>query len=221
MQDFFSGKEALANSLVSTMSEARLTRYLSASNGSKIDAMSLYHWNNELSRSMYFPIQIWEITLRNKMNTFLERKYGPEWPYDKIALRQLNRQDARKIQVTKERQQKLRGISRAQTGSIVADLSAGFWVSLLSESYNIPFRWEISIRRVFAHDVNLDRNTVHRLCLGLLHIRNRIAHHEPIFHLPLSERRNEAARLVKALCPSSYVYLDSKCDLEASLAKHP
>jgi hypothetical protein len=72
---------------------------LIAAKGNKITALSMYHWNTELSQAMYLSVQIWEVALRNRLNTFLERKYGAEWPYDmKVAVRQLTTWDAEKLE---------------------------------------------------------------------------------------------------------------------------
>lgn len=221
MQGIFAGKEALANALAPTISKPRLKRYLSAAGGDKMTALALYHWNTELSQAMYLPIQIWEIALRNRLNTFLERKYGAEWPYDtKVAVRQLTAPDAEKLVAAIRRQQRKRRAKYVPTGAIVADLSAGFWVSLLSDSYEIPYGWKTSISRVFAYGA-IDRATAHGLCVRVLDIRNRIAHHEAIYDLPLSDYRADAERLIRGLCQGSHRYLAGKCELAAALAKSP
>ena len=106
-------------------------------------------------------------------------------------------------------------------GAIVADLSAGFWVSLLSDSYDVPLAWTTSIGRVFSYDASIDRATAHELSTKILDVRNRIAHHEAIYHLPLTARREDAARLVKAMCQGSSLYLAGKCELAAALANQP
>jgi hypothetical protein len=222
MQGIFAGKEALANSLASTISTPRLLRYMKEVGGDKVKALSLYHWNTELSQAMYLPVQIWEITLRNRLNVFLQRKYGADWPYDtKVAVRQLTDRDAQKLEEAKKRQQKNRHTRFAPTGAIVADLSAGFWVSLLSDSYEISYGWKTSIGRVFAYDSTLDRAAVHGLCVPLLDVRNRIAHHEPVYHLPLTHLRADAERLVKAMCTGSHHYLAGKCSLALALEAKP
>lgn len=64
MQAIFAGKEALANSLASTISKPRLKRYMTAAGGDKTAALQLYHWNTELCQAMYLAVQIWEVTLR-------------------------------------------------------------------------------------------------------------------------------------------------------------
>lgn len=222
MQGIFAGKEALANSLASTISRPRLNRYMRDAGDNKIVALSLYHWNTKLSEAMYLPLQIWEVALRNRLNTFIERRYGADWPYDtRVAVRQFTDTDAKKIEEAKLRQQKKRRLRQAPTGAIVADLSAGFWVSLLSDSYEVPFGWKTAIGRVFSYDATLDRPMAHDLCVRMLDVRNRVAHHEAIYHMPLADRRADAERLIKAMCQGSHLYLTGKCELAAALAAKP
>ncbi len=222
MQAIFAGKEALASSLASTISKARLNRYVKETNGNTISALSLYHWNTELSQAMYLSVQIWEVTLRNRLNTILQRRYGEDWPYDElVAVRQLTDSDKDKLLAAIARQRRNRRMRRPPTGSIVADLSAGFWVSLLSDSYEVPLGWSTYIGRVFAYDAAMDRATAHALCIRILDVRNRIAHHEPIYHLPLVDLQEAAARLIRGMCRGSCLYLAGKCELEAALANRP
>lgn len=222
MQAIFAGKEALASSLASTISKGRIKRYLTAAGGDTVSALKIYHWNTELSQAMYLAVQIWEITLRNRLNTILQRRYGEDWPYDEtVAVRQFTDADTEKLRSAIARQKKNRRMRFPPTGSIVADLSAGFWVSLLSDSYEVPLGWNVYIGRVFAYDAALDRATAHRLCVRILDVRNRIAHHEPIYHLPLTDLREEAARLINGMCRGSSLYLAGKCELADALANRP
>lgn len=55
----------------------------------------------------------------------------------------------------------------------------------------------------------------------MLDVHNRIAHHEPIYHLTPPDYRADAERLIKAMCQGSHLYLAGKCELAATLAKKP
>lgn len=222
MQAVFSGNEALANALAGTISKPRLHRYIQEANGDKAYALALYHWNIELAQSMYLPIQVWEVTLRNRLNSFLTKQYGPRWPYDNVrAVRQFTHTDKDKLARAKRRQEKNRSVVTAPTPAIVADLSASFWVSLLSTSYEVPFVWRSQIGRIFPYDAALDRATAYALCSDLLDLRNRVAHHEAVYHLPLAQRRTDAERLIKAMCSGATAHLTAKCQLASVLSARP
>ena len=221
MQAIFSGREALAGALASTISKPRFKRYMYASGGDKMKALAFYQWNIELAQAMYFPINVWEIALRNRLNTFLTRRYGVDWPYSVTLIRDLTVPDRLKLAKARDRQERARGKIPAATPAIVADLSAGFWVSLLSASYEVPFSWTTTIGRVFPYDAALDRATAHQQCSALLIARNRIAHHEAIFQMPLAALKADAEALVNAMCPGAKTHLDGKCTLSAALARSP
>ena len=77
-----------------------------------------------------------------------------------------------------------------ETSRVVAALSFGFWVSLTGSggrltsgskaNYEMTL-WRPALRRAFPHREKLTRKQVHRPLNDLRTLRNRIAHHEPIF----------------------------------------
>lgn len=63
-------------------------------------------------------------------------------------------------------------------GRIVAELSFGFWWSLLADEYNRTL-WEPALCAAFAGPVR--RRRLHSELDHLRVLRNRIAHHEPVY----------------------------------------
>src|SRR5262249_25127224 len=119
--------------------------------------------------------------------------------------------DRRKLEESITRQRQLRGIQTVPTDAIVADLSAGFWVSLLNKSYDVPFAWRYNLVRIFPGEKSMTRTEASDLCDGLLDLRNRVAHHDPIYHLPLTDRRNHLSRLLTAMCTTTNAYVAASC----------
>lgn len=204
-----------------TLSSARFGRYLGSAKNIDVVAINIYLSNAKLSRSLYIGIQIWEVALRNRINEFLSWKYNNNWPFDETrALRSMVSNDKRRVKEALDRQNQKRGAGKVTTNHITADLSAGFWVSMLTKSYDVPFSWRYNLARVFPSDSSLERGEAALLCEGLLDLRNRIAHHEPIYHLPLEQRRADLGRLIAAMCPSHYAYLESACSFQAEWKAH-
>ena len=56
---------------------------------------------------------------------------------------------------------------------------------------------------------------------NLLNLRNRLAHHEPIYHLPLVDLRNDLSRLLTAMCPAAVRYASTACTLNQVLELRP
>ncbi len=201
MQDFLVQDPAIVNSMKASLSGPRFARYLSAVGGDDRNALALYQWNALISQSLYVYIQCWEICLRNKVDGFLRWKYSDKWPYDQgRAVRNLQANDRKRLQETVSRQGSQRGYTPVSTDAIVADLSAGFWVSQLSSSYAVPYAWNYNIVRIFPNDKALDMRLAWQICDRTLNLRNRIAHHEPIYHLDLQRNYDDLQRIVAAMC---------------------
>ena len=222
MQDFTVTDPAIVKSMKDSLSGPRFARYLDAARQNDADALALYQWNALLSQSLYIYIQCWEVCLRNKIDGFLRWKYSANWPYDQVkTLRGMTIGDRRRVDETRQRQEQLRASKRVSTDAIVADLSAGFWVSQLSGSYEIPYSWRYNLVRVFPCEPKLDAKTAWGLCERALSLRNRVAHHEPIFHLDLELAHEELRRLVEAMCPGTFAFADSNCSFKHVFANRP
>lgn len=221
MQAVFLENEANITSFVETVSKPRLSKYIKASRGNIKEALLLYHWNSQLSQALYLPLQTWEISLRNKLNSFLCWKYNPQWPRDERAVRILAKPQNVRLRETIQRQTRDRTTSPT-TDQLVADLSAGFWVSLLGKSYDIPFAWRYNLSaKIFKNDPSIDRQAAFDACDRLLDLRNRVAHHEPIFHLDLAGRRADLDQMLHGLCGPTQHYMASACSFAAVWGSKP
>ncbi len=222
MQELFKNNPNLLTELRASISESRLKKYMGLAGNDEVKAILLYQWNARLAQSLYIYLQGWEICLRNKLNNFLSWKYNRNWPYDQArCVRQLSKTEMRRLSEAVQRQESERRASPASTSAIVADLSAGFWVALLSSSYDVPYAWRYNLARVFPHDTMLVRPAAWEACDRILSLRNRVAHHEPILHLPLDQRYVEMQRIVAAMCPGTFVYCEETCSFREVWGQRP
>ena len=158
------------------------------------------------------PLQTWEVVLRNKLNDFFVFKYGRAWPKNATAIRNFGGNDRRRLSETIERLESNLSPAFVTTDKIVSDLSAGFWVSQFGARYEIPYTWRNNLKhRIFTNDHSITRTAAEDICDRLLDLRNRVAHHEPIFHLPLDQWRSELDMVLNAMCQSSGRYMASAC----------
>ncbi len=65
----------------SALSPQRFGRYLEWAGGDRDRALSLYGLNTSLSESLYTPLQMLEVTLRNRINSVLIEAKGDNWFY--------------------------------------------------------------------------------------------------------------------------------------------
>lgn len=168
------------------LSPERLHPYLNAAGGDRERALRLYLWNTAASAAFYGPLQGLEVVLRNAIHRQLSGRYGLAWygnldtGLDRGALGRIRQAI---LELTPDGH-------TSDAPRVVATLSFGFWVSLLGSggrlesgrkaNYEMTL-WRPALRQVFAHCVKLTRRQAHGPLNELRILRNRIAHHEPIF----------------------------------------
>jgi hypothetical protein len=112
---------------------AELDRYRQAASGAGMHAFDLYRWNLQVSEAFYPALSCLEISFRNALHSQLSVRYGRD---DWWADARLGDHDSAKVQraindlCTRQR------LSVPCADGIVAELSLGFWVSLLSRRYD-------------------------------------------------------------------------------------
>ena len=193
--------DGLLDELEVSLSRERLGTYLDAAEGDRKGAIELYAWNTAISAAFYGPLQGLEVTLRNAMYRRLAARYGGSW-YDNPDAG-LDRGAVERI--ASARMELARDGHGDAPPRIVAALSFGFWVSLLGPggrmaggrkaNYEMTL-WRPALRQAFAHRATLTRKEAHRPLNSLRTLRNRIAHHEPVFARDLAR---DHARIVEVL----------------------
>jgi hypothetical protein len=179
------------------LSSARFARYLKAADGNWEVAVRLYRWNIDVSSAFYGPLHWLEVSLRNALNDGLRARYErADW----WVLAPLDDNGHRKI-VHARRKLARRSGPDIGADSVVAELSFGFWVSLLSKgkAYDRVF-WVPVLHKAFPH-YSGPRQPLHTELTRMLRLRNRIMHHEPIFDHDLAAYREGIYRHIGYLSP--------------------
>lgn len=171
---------SVISELERSLSASRLSTYLAGAKGNKEDALKLYLWNSEISSAFYPALQGLEIALRNAMHILLSSHFSGEDWYDRVSL---DRKDQDRVQEAKGRVYQIHGVINPP--HVIAELSFGFWVSLMSRKYQPLWQqalWQfIPIRR-------LARVATHAIFDDIKNLRNRIFHYEPIFNYDLADQ---------------------------------
>lgn len=183
----FVAEEDVVDDLAASLSPERLSTYLRAVQGNREQALRLYTWNTAMSAAFYGPLQGLEVALRNALHRQLGERYGACW-YDNPAagfdMGCIERIERAKAEV-------LHAGRSIAPPRVVAVLSFGFWISLLgsggrsdSTGRKADYEktlWRPALRGAFPFCKSLTRKQVHGPLNELRTLRNRIAHHEPIF----------------------------------------
>jgi hypothetical protein len=140
-----------------------------------------------LAEAFYTALQALEICFRNTIAGQLGTRFGTDWFQNG---RPSFRNDA--VRSIADAANNLR-LSRKPVAvdPLIAELSFGFWVSLLGPRYDATL-WRQTLYAGFSRSSKpISRSIVHGRFNALRRFRNRVAHHEPIFHDDLQLRHDE------------------------------
>ncbi len=178
-------------------------------------AVKLYGWNAAVSAAFLHPLHICEVTLRNAISGALERLYGPNWPSDMGFTMSLPIQ-AGAFSPRNELQSTWNRVfhsSKPTVGHLIAELKFAFWEHLLTARYQSTI-WDSQCKLAFPHQPagsskNQVRSQLKSDVLQIRKLRNRIAHHEPIFARSLDDDLSALDRIVRLICPDTCEWMQS------------
>jgi hypothetical protein len=205
----FNFSAAILQALEHSLSPERMATYQAAARGDREQALLLYTWNTAASAAFYGPLQGLEVALRNAMHRELTAVYGPTW-YDNPAC---GFDVGTSTRILAAKDELRRDGYPLDPPHLVAVLSFGFWVALLGKGGRGPGSgtpkrnyemtlWRPCLYRAFPH-VRLPRAQAHRPLDYLRTLRNRIAHHEPIFSRHLAADYQQILTVTGWMCPNT------------------
>ncbi len=90
---------------------------------------------------------------------------------------------------------------------MIAELTFGFWIQLTDRKFEHVL-WTPALHKAFAPRKAPKRAVFNQLLEQLRQLRNRIAHHEPIFHLNLSTAHQNVRAACTLLCARTADLMD-------------
>ncbi len=210
---------ALSTALQNTVSPARLAPYLQAAGFDQQRAIHLYLWNTMMGQSFHFPLQAFEVALRNSIASVFNDKYGSKWWRESVASNFL---DARSVDelTTARKRLKRRGI-KPNCDEMAARLSFGFWAAMLAPRYK-PAIWSSRLVQAFPHlPAGTEQKAIYERVNRTLDLRNKIFHHEPLLGTNLSASYSELMQLLKWICPETQGWVKSMCSVPRFMRLKP
>jgi Abi-like protein len=189
--------------LAKFLTSERLTAYLIATKGDVGAAIRLYERNTRLSEHLYGVLQACEVAVRNSIHINLSAGLGRTDWYDSFKF---GRREMLMIGDAKLNVQRFK--SKVLPGQIVAELTMGFWIRLLAPEYEKSL-WVKHLHKSFSHYRKPNRVLIFARLDEIRRLRNRVAHHEPIFK---KDHLREYAKIIEAIrwiCPSTAAWVDS------------
>lgn len=202
-------RSVTAEQLVSVLSQERMDTYVKAAGGDLKRAVRLYTWNVAISSAFWGSFSVLEVALRNAIHTQLTRLAGrDDWWEGQTGLRDSERD---RVKDASETAKRLHPTS-CNPGHVIAELTLGFWVGLLANRHHQRL-WEHKLQHAFPHLVD-QRRELHRKLESLRKLRNRIAHHEPIFARNLAADHAQLLKVIEAISPDAVTWVRQNSRVE-------
>ncbi len=167
--------------------------------------LDLYRWDILLSGSLYPLLHVIEVGLRNAIYEAVADRYrDKDWLMDSPFLDPIEQKEIQK------QAHALRQIGKLDPGHLIAELSFGFWCSLLDRRYeHQQLFWPTLLRAVFpglkSRKIHLIRKRFNRI----RRLRNRIYHYEPIWHWKdLPQQHQDIVEAIKWIEPELLALVD-------------
>lgn len=171
------------HALPKVLSAPRFSTYLRETAGDREHALALYQWNLEVSAALMAPLHVLEVSVRNGIADAIEHRHGGAWPWTSGFVRSLT--DPPRPHYSPKRDLKSCACTQPSTGKVIAELKFAFWEKMLTSRFQGRI-WVTEFPRSFPDAPDGLPSSQLRAQLRseieeVRKLRNRIAHHEPIF----------------------------------------
>ncbi len=203
------------------LSAARISTY-ERSAGANGDALSLYSWNTSVSGALLGPLHVCEVVVRNAVADALARVYGDRWPWSPSFEQSLPNPT---VGYSPRRDLFSARRSATTTGKVIPELKFVFWQKMFTSRHDLRL-WGPHMLDVFPNlnhtqDIAVSRSMIYSNLEQVRGLRNRIAHHEPIFARNLSDDYRKVAELIGYRCPLTAAWIDAGQQASAMIAAGP
>ena len=184
------------------LSNIRLQEYRPL-NGSDLEMITNYLWDISLAEALLPLLHGVELAMRNSIHTHLTTFFNSNmWFYLPGAL-----EPGQLSQLATALSQLAIRKTQPTDGHIVAELTFGYWVSLISDPYQQRL-WQPNgyalLSTVFPNAAGLSRQHIHRRYnLIRRELRNRVFHHEAIWDRPnLQQEHLDIREAIRWISPT-------------------
>ncbi len=191
-----------------SVSNERLDKYTQrGAQGGDKNLLTHYAWNIALSESFYPLLQCVEVALRNAVHNSATNAFGSADWYDIPGL--LNKESLDNI--IKARRDLAKAKKPDTAPQIVATVNFGFWTGLFYGRYDQTIFPKIA-KETFP---NLEKSlrtskTVSKPLNNIRKFRNRIMHHEPIWHFrDLDAKHDQMLEVIGWVNPAMFEFVQA------------
>ena len=185
--------------IIDTLSHSRMSTYLNAANRDPLRALDLYLWNSNISAALLVPMHICEILVRNAVADIFVTQFGQQWPWQRsleLTLPKRYRNELVKARSKPDIAQR--------TSKVIPELTFNFWQQMFVSTYDQQF-WQPYLHQTLPNapaNIPFDqlRASIFNDLEKIRKLRNRIAHHEPVFKQNIGSTMDKIERLISYRC---------------------
>ncbi|NTG45610.1 Abi family protein [Agrobacterium rhizogenes] len=199
-----------------SISEPRFATYLAKGGNHEEYAMALYLYNARVAKAFLYPLNVAEVTLRNAVDGILVARFGASWHQD-ATFRDQTLTGNGLATLDKAIQRAGAGAARDQ---IVATLTFDFWSNLFRPEYG--GLWRTTVNIAFPHlQHGESRQEIQNLVKPINVFRNRVAHHEPVLDLNVTDIHAKIVRLIELRCAETATWMKHHSTLSTVVRTRP
>ena len=211
---------ATYGAIETTLSPARLKRYLPAADFDKHLALRLYVWNARICEALYLPLQLAEVAVRNAISMPVRKRFGDQWFINPRFCNLLPARHKNNLNSTVLKEATLLRPNPHQD-NVVAGLEFGFWVSLMTSRFQNHI-WINGIGQSFPGAQNSEtRTTIHQKLDKMRRFRNLVAHHHAIFDRAPQPEIQNALHITKLVCADTHWLANETSRLSTVINQRP
>lgn len=204
-----------------TLSSPRLSTY--EREASNLDgALELYLWNANVSGAFFPCLHVCEVTIRNAVSEVLFKLHGNQWPWDNGFINTLPnpKYGYNPRNNLKQARDKLSDVNK-----VIPELNFVFWQKMFTSRHDDQL-WLPHFRLIFPNaDTTVEikelRGEIYNDLEKIRKLRNRIAHHEPIFRRKLNEDYEAIIKIIGYRCEDTAQWLSLNQSVVSLLNNKP
>lgn len=181
--------------------------------------MALYGWNARVSAALMLPAHFAEVSTRNGVSDVLAKVYGDRWPWASDFRQSLPNSSG----YNPRNNLKKTADAEPTTGKVIAELKFVFWEKMFTARYDDRL-WTPYISTAFPNGSPTPavlREEIYSHLEAIRRVRNRIAHHEPLLTVDLSDLRTRMIKLVRLRSSPTATWVDDMDEAGALISAKP
>lgn len=162
------------------MNDKLISNYITSKRFAIYKDLHTYNQNLKKAKSLYIPLSILEVSLRNSINNLFEKLFGAGWIINETSF--LKHKEVQKI--TQAKTKLINNKENITKDKLVAELTFGFWTAMFQSVYNEKMRTN-NLKQIFPNlppkvKEIIDRKKISSKLNHIRSFRNRVFHHENI-----------------------------------------